>query len=264
MKINKLFKYFSFKSKKNSTTEVGGFFRADLSKDSDSSDKEEKDKSLTEIKKKIEARYKKIKSVQEIAVFQKEATELILGHLSQTEYGKHQALMREIRFLLYYTFAVLQDDFFLGKKFFKNRMTRIDDYLFSQYSREEKLERNIKKLKIVAASNRFNPHQRKNLLSYFVFMEETGFEVIMLLNDYYEMLENSQKKRNIFDFKIKNKLKITKDYKKEDVEIDHENSVFKTLQTQQTTQFMTPFNAQKQIFEDLMNRQKGQKEKKST
>lgn len=267
MKLNILLKKILFKKTTESSVS-GGFFRADLSSNtkasSSSSDKEEKDKSVSEIKKKIESRYKKIKSIKEIAVFQKEATDLIINHLVETNYGEHYALMREIRFLLYYTFAVLQDDFFLGEKFFKTRMTRIDDYLFSQFSSNKKLEHNIKKLKIVASSNRFNTHSRKNLLSYFVFMEETGFEIIMLLNDFYRMLEKSQEKRTILNWNIKSRLKINKDYKKEDVVLDLDNEIFKTLQTQQTTEFLSPIKAQKEIFDDLMIREKEKKEKEKS
>ena len=221
MKLKLLLKSILFKKSTDSMV-ADGFFRSDLNsntKGSSSSDKAEKDKSVSEIKKKIESRYKKIKSIQEIAVFQKEATNLIITHLMETSYGEHHALMREIRFLLYYTFAVLQDDFFLGENFFKTRMTRIDDYLFSQYSSNQKLQHNIKKLKVVASSNRFDPHSRKNLLSYFVFMEETGFEIITLLNDFYKMLERSQEKRTILNWNIKNTLKINKNYKKEDTSL---------------------------------------------
>ena len=132
----------------------------------------------------------------------------------ETEYKNHQALLREIKFLLHYTFEVLQDDCFLGGKFFKTRMTRIDDYIFSQYSKQENLKDNIRKLKIVASSNRFDENPRQNILSYFVFMEETGFEIIELLNDFYRMMNKSQGKLSI-SWLTGSVFKLNKKYQKE-------------------------------------------------
>lgn len=203
-------------------------------------------KNTSEVRQKIKNKYDKIKCIKEIDVFQKEAINMIINHLMETDYKKHTALLREINFLLHYTFEVLKDDFFLGNKFFKTRMTRIDDYIFSQFSKQENLKANIKKIKILSSSNRFDDKPRQNILSYFVFMEETGFEVIELLNDFYKILDKSQQKTLWTNGSL---FKINKEYKKDSSELNSNNEVFQTLMTQQTMAF-TPKNAQKEIIED--------------
>ena len=203
-------------------------------------------KGTSEVRQKIKNKYDKIKSIKEIDVFQKESINMIMNHLMETDYKKHIALLREVKFLLHYTFEVLKDDFFLGEHFFETRMTRIDDYIFSQYSKQDNLKDNIKKLKILSSSNRFDDKPRQNILSYFVFMEETGFEIIELLNDFYKMLDKSQQKALWTSGSL---FKINKKYKKDSSELNPNNEVFHTLMTQQTMMF-SPKNAQKEIIED--------------
>ena len=205
-------------------------------------------------KKIIKTKYNKIKSIKEISSFQHEAINLIMNHLMETEYKNHQALLREIKFLLHYTFEVLQDDCFLGGKFFKTKMTRIDDYIFSQYSKQENLKDNIRKLKIVASSNRFDENPRQNILSYFVFMEETGFEIIELLNDFYRMMNKSQGKLSI-SWLTGSVFKLNKKYQKDAQDLNPESEMLSTLMTQQTAA-LNPRGAQKEIIEDLIERDK--------
>jgi hypothetical protein len=207
-----------------------------------------------ENRKRIKAKYNKIKSIKEISVFQQEAINLIMNHLMETDYKNHQALLREVKFLLHYTFEVLRDDYFLGGKFFKTRMTRIDDYIFSQYSKQENLKENIRKLKIVASSNRFDEKPRQNILSYFVFMEETGFEIIALLNDFYAMIDKSQGKLSI-SWLTGSVFKLNKKYKKDAQDLNPQSEMLNTLMTQQTMAF-TPRGAQREIIEDLIEREK--------
>ena len=205
-------------------------------------------------KKIIKTKYNKIKSIKEISTFQQEAINLIMNHLMETEYKNHQALLREIKFLLHYTFEVLRDDYFLGGKFFKTKMTRIDDYIFSQYSKQENLKDNIKKLKIVASSNRFDENPRQNILSYLVFMEETGFEIIELLNDFYRMMDKSQGKLSI-SWLTGSVFKINKKYKKNEEDLNPKSEILNTLMTQQTA-FLNPRGAQREIIDDLIDREK--------
>lgn len=207
-----------------------------------------------ENRKRIQLKYNKIKSIKEISVFQQEAINLIMNHLMETDYKNHQALLREVKFLLHYTFEVLRDDYFLGGKFFKTRMTRIDDYIFSQYSKQESLKENIRKLKIVAASNRFDEKPRQNILSYFVFMEETGFEIISLLNDFYAMMDKSQGKFSL-GWLTGSVFKLNKKYKKDSQDLNPQSEMLNTLMTQQTAPF-TPRGAQREIIEDLIEREK--------
>ena len=83
----------------------------------------------------------------------------------------------------------MQDDYFIGYQFFKEKLTKIDDYVFSQYRRDPSLKRNIEKLLVLAYSKRFSEDPRENLLQYFVFIEEYGIEIMKILNDFYEIMD---------------------------------------------------------------------------
>jgi hypothetical protein len=201
------------------------------------------------------------KYATEIAQFQKQSIDTVLAHLGNTEYSKHRILMKEVNFLVHYTFCVLQDDFYKGNKIFTKGITKIDDYVFSQYRKNPELEHNIKKLTTLAFSNRFDENPRENLLAYFVFIEETGFELIMLLEDFYGMLSNSEKK-NRFDLGFKKNFQLTKNYeKKQNGEMGIEGQTqYDTLMTQNLTEMVSPAKAQRRIMEDVLkNEQKGLK-----
>lgn len=195
------------------------------------------------------------KYATEIANFQRQSIEIVTSHLSVTEYAKHRVLMKEINFLLHYTFCVLEDDFYRGSKILKNNITKIDDYVFSQYRSSAHLEHNIKKLATLAFSNRFDEDPKENLLAYFVFIEETGFELIMLLEDFYNMLLKTEKKSK-FDIGMKKTFSLDKNYAKEHQKAEHEYGKYETLMTQDMTHMVTPDKAKRKIMEDVLKNEK--------
>ena len=195
------------------------------------------------------------KYAAEISTFQRQSIEIVTTHLSVTEYSKHRILMKEINFLLHYTFCVLEDDFYKGSQVLKNSITKIDDYVFSQYRSYPNLEHNIKKLATLAFSNRFDEDPKENLLAYFVFIEETGFELIMLLEDFYNMLLNTEKKSR-FDLGMKTNFSLEKNYAKQHQKAEHEYGKYETLMTQNMTHMVTPDKAKRKIMEDLLKHEK--------
>lgn len=195
------------------------------------------------------------KNTNEITAFQQQSIEIINNHLDSTEYAKHRLLMKEISFLIHYTFCVLEDDFYKGEQVLKGRITKIDDYVFSQYKNNSELEANIKKLTTLAFSNRFDEDPKENLLAYFVFIEETGFEIIMLLNDYYDMLANVKQKSR-FNLGLKKAFSLEKTYAKEFTEESHELGRYETLMTQDMTKMVTPTKAKRKIIEDVLRNEK--------
>lgn len=207
--------------------------------------------------------YIKVKAIKEISVFEKEMKVLIQSHMAQTDYKTHKVLLREVESLVHYTIEVLKDDYLLGHKFFnknQNRMTRLDDYVFSQFGKEDKLAFNIKKLKMIAFSNRFDENPRQNLLSYFVFLEETGLEIIILFNDFYSMLDKSQSKSR-WSFNYKSIFKFNKDlYQKRNNDVDSPgdssitaSNMLKTMMTDQID--MSPRTVQKELIQDKIRRE---------
>lgn len=122
--------------------------------------------------------------------FQKFAVNLVVNKIKETEYGKHQEFVHEIRYFMHYLFLVLKDDYMHGDKIFLNTLTQVDNYIFSVYRKNPKLADNIRKLTVLANSNRFTENPKENILSYFVFLEENGIEIIDLLEDYCKVLEN--------------------------------------------------------------------------
>lgn len=209
------------------------------------------DNNLEVLKERLSESYGNIKSLNEIAIFILQASQLVKKHMEESEYKEHTSLLREVNFLLHYSFSVIQDDFFLGQGFLKQRMTKLDDYIFSQYRKDIKLRYNIKKLTTVAFSNRFEKDPRKNLLSYFVFLEETGLEIIVLLQDFYIMLEASQKQASIFNINNKKHLQLNKNYKKEDGAYYSPGGPGATLFTQMT-EAISPIRAQRKIFDEMI------------
>lgn len=218
---------------------------------------QEESKAVQKITQNIKNRYKKAIATQDIANFHQQALSLVLDHLKQGEFGGHKAFMREIEYFVHYLFLMLQDDFFFGKKLFKERMTKLDDYIFSQYRREPALEENIQKITVLSYSNRFDKDPRSNLLSYFVFIEESGIELIVLLQDFYKMLDKTQgKKSRFFNIAFNNKdKKIHKTYvkvedsKSEDLESLSSKNTFYTVQP---SFFEKSKDAQVKVYRDVL------------
>lgn len=169
----------------------------------------------------IKKRYKKAIATKDIAKFHQEALALVLDHLNQGEFAEYKDFMREIEYFLHYLFLMLQDDFFLGDKLFVARMTKLDDYIFSQYRRKIDLEENIQKITTLSYSNRFTKAPRENLLSYFVFIEESGIELINLLEDFYNMLQKTQDNNSWFSMGKEKRLHKT--YLKKEANISMED-----------------------------------------
>lgn len=194
------------------------------------------------------------RGAEEFMAFEKEATRLVMNHFEQTEYIRHRALVREINFLLYYTFAILKDDYFLGDHILKQSITRIDDYIFSQYRKHPDLSGNLKKMITLACSNRFSDSPRENLLSYFVFIEETGFELILLLEDFYTLLETSQKKKG----SVRKNTILSKSYKKEQMlksgKTGDLQPTIQTLVSEEMSELINPAQAQRKILEELLKK----------
>lgn len=129
-------------------------------------------------------------------LFRKKVREDIFNHFKNTQYFEHKALMKEIIYLLHYTFLVLEDDFFQGDKLFLQGIPNLDDYIFSSYKNEEFLKENIKKLNVIAFSNRFEETPKDNFISYFVFIEEMGFELTEVFEEYYNIMAGIKKNKN--------------------------------------------------------------------
>lgn len=138
---------------------------------------------------------------EKMKLFKKKVKEDLFNHFKNTQYFEHKALMKEIIYLLHYTFLVLEDDYFKGDKLFLKGIPNLDDYIFSSYKNEELLKENIKKLNVIAFSNRFEETPKDNFLSYFVFIEEMGFELIQMFEEYYNIMagiKKSKNKKNVF------------------------------------------------------------------
>lgn len=149
---------------------------------------------LNKINLSIQQKYQQAISTKDIAIFHQQALILVVEHIKLTEYGVHKKFLREIEYFVHYLFMIIQDDFFFGDKRLKHNMTQFDDYIFSQYRRKKELEESISKILALSYSNRFCQEPKGNLLSYFVFIEENGLELIALLEDFYKMLDATQKK----------------------------------------------------------------------
>lgn len=189
-----------------------------------------------------------------IEEFEKYCIHLVAEHLSTTDYKNHKLLIREIKFFVYSLFNLLKDDYYKGNKFFEKQMTKIDDYIFSKYVENEQLKENIQKIKILAWSDRFDENPRKNILSYFVFLEETGFEIIELLNDYYSMLSETKNKNIIEKIKAlftKKSKKQFNSYIKPDMTIDNTKEIFAPL-TKQTVAYKPTVMAKRNLLNQII------------
>lgn len=172
---------------------------------------------LKEIDLNIRKRYKKAVATKDIALFHKEALKIVIENVELTEFGQHKKFVKEMAYFAHYLFMMIQDDFFIGDKRLKNKMTKLDDYIFSQYRKKPELQENINKIIALSFSTRFLDDPRANLLSYFVFMEENGVELIILLEDFYKMLETTQSKSWFSKITKKKDKVLHKSYSKEDV-----------------------------------------------
>lgn len=212
---------------------------------------------VSKIDKNIKLRYKKAIATRDIAKFHQEALSLILDHLKTGEFGEHKAFMREIEYFVHYLFLMLQDDFFFGDKLFVSRMTKLDDYIFSQYRRIEDLEENIQKITILSYSNRFDKNPRSNLLSYFVFIEESGIELIALLQDFYTILNQTQTTKSWYMRSISNignmlTSKRKKTYLKSADDDQFEERGTKTFMTVQPSFVEDSKIAQVKVYRDIL------------
>lgn len=180
---------------------------------------------------------------EKMNLFKKKVKEDLFNHFKNTQYFEHKALMKEIIYLLHYTFLVLEDDYFKGDKLFLNGIPNLDDYIFSRYKNEEGLKENIKKLNVISFSNRFEESPKENFLSYFVFIEEMGFELIDIFEQYYNILANLKKQK-----KKKNSLKKT--MKDMSEYADKENT--KLLLTEKITNVMVSNKVQQFILNESL------------
>jgi len=179
-----------------------------------------------EIKSKIDDivknKYKPTIGAQDIVDFHNKVILMTVEHVKKTEFGTHLKFIKEIEYFIHYILVMLQDDFFLGDKRLKGNMTKLDDYIFSQYKRVEKLQNTIKKVIALSYTQRFTSEPKANLLAYFVFLEENGLDLIELLNDFYIMLEKSQKRR----WFGKNNIKLNKSYMKKEIDSESKEISF--------------------------------------
>lgn len=132
---------------------------------------------------------------EKMRVFKRKVKEDLFNHFKNTQYFEHKALMKELIYLLHYTFLVIEDDYFKGDKLFLRGIPNLDDYIFSSYKNKEELRENIKKLNVIAFSNRFEETPKDNFLSYFVFIEEMGFELIDMFEEYYNLMAGIKKSK---------------------------------------------------------------------
>lgn len=131
-------------------------------------------------------------SRESIILFQEKALKLFQEHLIYNEPDLKDIIVNELLTLLKYTFLIIEDDFYLGDKILKNKMTKIDDYLFSQYNKRIALKKNIYELIYISKNKNFSNNPKENILSYYVLAEECNFEITFLLEDFYYLLEMSE------------------------------------------------------------------------
>ena len=131
---------------------------------------------------------RKIVNEEELKSFIKKGLDSINYYISKSDYKSQKNLPVEVEFLINTTCSIIRDDVELGDGVLYCRLPHINDYVFSNYRKISNLKDNINKLIILSLNNRFDEDPRKNLLSYYVFLEEIGFEIIIFLNDYYDLL----------------------------------------------------------------------------
>lgn len=179
--------------------------------------------------------YTNAKSLVTLNDFKKFTIELVMEKLNNTSYAPYKDFLHEINYFLHYLFLVMEDDFNFGSKIFQKRVTQLDNYIFSAYRKKPHLEKNIKKLIMLAHSKRFVDPPKENILSYFVFLEENGIEIIDILEDFTYILNNGGTVPEwIFNSKEK---QVRKSYNKDANSDDQDglqtfNSVYSTVGAQ--------------------------------
>jgi hypothetical protein len=186
---------------------------------------------------------KNIKVNDSVDVFQKKWLNLLLDHMNHSKHKCHRTLVREIVFLTHYTFEILKDDFYLGDAVLGNRMTNLNNYVFSKYRKNPELAENIKKIITVAFSNRFSSSPNENLLAYYVFIEETDFEITKVFNDFYLLLQNRRMNNNSY-FNLRNKINPN----------TNTNTVL-TLVAENLSEIELPLVAQKKIIGEFIQKE---------
>lgn len=196
-------------------------------------------------KKKSEVLYDFTSEKEDLIKFEKRGLLLITNYMNKSDYNEHRTLIREINFLIGYTFEVLKDDYYKGDIILLNNIPHLDNYVFSTYRKSEKLKNNIEKLITIAFSNRFNPDPRENLLAYYVFLEEVGFEITIFLNDYYNLLISTDGKKKLKTKKTNNCLSENKPSLQDLlIELTNENIL------------LSPLDVQKKIIDDAIKKNK--------
>lgn len=200
----------------------------------------------------LQKQYPKAKQLQKIINFKLYSFNLILENLEKNkEYKNNKMFLGEISYFVHYTFLVMLDDFFYGDKFFKKNITKFDEYIFSQYRKRDFLRPNIKKLTMVSYSNRFSKNYRENFFSHFVFIEESGIEFMLILKDFYKLLELTQSK-NILDYFKNYTQNIYKNYLKKEKVWENEGTIY----TIQPSYIENTTEAQYFILKENLNKAK--------
>ncbi len=231
-----------------------GLFRKKLETDL-TAEMTQDDLRLTVTTVELQQQIQEVKKEQSVEDFQRKALSIIVSHFEEGPFGKYPEIIKEIKFFVYYSLKVLHDDFFKGEKIFKDQMTDFDDYVFSHYRKIPELRKNIKKISHLAFTRRFDADPKRNLLCYFVFLEESGIEYTHLMKDFYILMERSVRK-NIFYkfidlFKRKPKINDIKSYfktkeqmNKEDKKL-YEHTLWTVHQTQSVTHMIHEVESQK-------------------
>lgn len=141
----------------------------------------------------FENSYSGAKQVIDLPQFKKFIIELVMEKMSNSSYAPYKDFIYEIKYFLHYTFLVIEDDYIHGDKIFQKSITQLDNYIFSSYRKKPDLQKHIKKLCNLAYSKRFVDPPKENILSYFVFLEENGVEIIDILDDFSFVLKNGGK-----------------------------------------------------------------------
>ncbi len=132
----------------------------------------------------------KLKNIKEPEDFHRFAVELVIQRIKKTDYGKYNEFVSEIKYFIHHLLLVVKDDFTYGDKICQKTLTHFDSYIFSAYRKKPELAENIKKISLLASSKRFTESPKENILSYFVFLEENGVDLVMILKDYTDLLDN--------------------------------------------------------------------------
>ena len=149
---------------------------------------DEESRASSEFKKEYFEKLKKVKTSEE---FHSLAVTLVVARIKKTNYGKYPEFISEIKYFIHYLLLVVKDDYTFGDKICQQTLTQFDNYIFSAYRKKPELTENIKKFSLLAGSKRFIESPKENILSYFVFLEENGIDLVQILKDYTEILDGN-------------------------------------------------------------------------